>query len=152
MQEEQRLVERVPALERAQLKVPQAHHYALRERAPRQDQGHRKVALRLLRASGGFDRMVHSMRCNPPEAQALALNILIWCAGALRIHPTDGQCEQATCSLSFEWPCMQPAYMASVGSTLELCQALDRSFSADVAAAPALCCCCLEQPGWGCGA
>ena len=53
-----------------------------------------QVALRLLRASGGFARMIHSMRCTPPGAQVLALNMF---DGMVRrcladfsgIHPTD---------------------------------------------------------------
>ena len=34
-----------------------------------------QVALRLLRASAGFARMLHSMRCNPTAAQTMALDM-----------------------------------------------------------------------------
>ena len=42
-----------------------------------------QVGLRLLRACAGFCRMVHSMRCNPPCAQAAALKDLRWASAAM---------------------------------------------------------------------
>ena len=52
-----------------------------------------QVGLRLLRACAGFSRMVHSMRCNPPCAQATALatfdGLVQRCFGDLTWHPPE---------------------------------------------------------------
>lgn len=95
--------------------------------------------------------MVHSMRCNPPGAHELALNMFDGmvrrCFGDFSgIHPTDLQWAQATRGLRFGGLGLRStsshaaaAYIASVGSSLEACAAIDATFSVTAAkAAPPL--------------
>ena len=108
-----------------------------------------QVALRLLRACGGFTRMVHSMRCTPPTAHRLALNMFDGmvrrCFGDFSgIHPSDGQWDQATRGLNFAGLGLRAtslhaagAYIASVGASLEACVDIDSAFSATAVKAAA---------------
>ena len=100
-----------------------------------------QVGLRLLRACAGFCRMVHSMRCNPPAAQAAALahfdGLVRRCLGGLTgIHVTAEQWLQASRGLAHAGLGLRScsahapaAYLASVGASLEHCSDLDPNFS-----------------------
>ena len=102
-----------------------------------------QVGLRLLRACGGYARLVHSMRCNPPQSQGLALDMFDGmvrrCFGDLTgIHPTTQQWSQAARGLSHAGLGLRScekhasaAFLASVGSSLSACAELDTNFSAD---------------------
>jgi hypothetical protein len=102
-----------------------------------------QVGLRLLRACGGYARLVHSMRCNPPQSQGLALDMFDGmfrrCFGDLTgIHPTMQQWSQAARGLSHAGLGLRScekhasaAFLASVGSSLSACAELDTNFSAD---------------------
>ena len=108
-----------------------------------------QVALHLLRACGGFTRMVHSMRCTPPTAHRLALNMfdgmVRGCFGDFSgIHPSDSQWDQATRGLNFAGLGLRAtslhaagAYIASVGASLEACVDIDSAFSATAVKAAA---------------
>ena len=102
-----------------------------------------QVALRLLRACASYVRMVHSMRCNPPQAQCSALQsfdgMVRRCfAGFTGIHPTASQWRQAELGFAQAGLGLRStaahapaAYLASLGSCLSACAELDPSFSTD---------------------
>ena len=102
-----------------------------------------QVGLRLLRACGGFSRMVHSMRCNPPHSQSIALDMFDGmtrrCFGDLTgVHPTTAQWQQAARGLAHGGLGLRScehhasaAFLASVGGSLAACAELDPAFSAD---------------------
>ena len=101
-----------------------------------------QVGLRLLRACAGFARVVHSMRCNPPCAQAAALATFDGhvqrCFGDLTgLHLTAGQWRQAArgvgqagLGLRASLVHAPAAYLASLGASLADCADIDRAFSA----------------------
>ncbi|CAE7610039.1 unnamed protein product [Symbiodinium natans] len=110
-----------------------------------------QVGLRLLRACAGFSRMVHSMRCNPPEAQADALatfdGLVQRCFGDLTgIHLTDDQWRQASRGVAQAGlglrSCLAhapAAYLASLGASMAACADIDHTFSGPrVQASPAV--------------
>ncbi|CAE7834746.1 unnamed protein product, partial [Symbiodinium necroappetens] len=110
-----------------------------------------QVGLRLLRACAGFSRMVHSMRCNPPCAQATALatfdGLVQRCFGDLTgIHLNAAQWPQAARGVAQAGlglrSCLThapAAYLASLGSSLAACADIDCAFSvAAVRASPSV--------------
>ena len=67
-----------------------------------------KLRLRLLRTCAGLARLVHSMRCNPPVAQSIALSMFDGMARRsfndfTGLHPTALQWQQASGSLLQGW-------------------------------------------------
>lgn len=100
-----------------------------------------QVALRLLRACGGFTRMVHSMRCTPPRAHAAALatfdQMVRTCFGGFTgLHleaPAWGQAGRsfahAGLALRSSVEHASAAFLASLGSSLASCSELDGAFS-----------------------
>ena len=101
-----------------------------------------QVAMRLLRACAGYARVVHSMRCNPPLYQHMALQafdtmVRSCFAGFTGIHPTAEQWRQAELGLAQAGLGLRSAavhapaaYLASLGTSLPACAELDRSFTA----------------------
>ena len=102
-----------------------------------------QVALRLLRSCAGFARLLHSMRCNPPSPQTLALDMFDGmvrrCFGDFTgLHLTASQWKQASLgfahaglglrSTSHHAPA---AYLASWAGTLRSASDIDASFSVE---------------------
>jgi hypothetical protein len=110
-----------------------------------------QVALRLLRASAGFARLVHTMRCCPPAGHSQALGkfdqLVQTCFSTFSgLHLEPGQWEQATRGLSHAGLGLRStrqhaagAYLSSVGGCVDLCGDLDSGYwvdhSGDIAAA-----------------
>ena len=110
-----------------------------------------QVALRLLRASAGYARLVHTMRCCPPAGHATALatfdGLVQESFSSLSgLHLEPAQWEQATrgfaqagLGLRSSRAHAPAAYLASVGASSRQCQELDPGYwvdhSGDVAAA-----------------
>ena len=102
-----------------------------------------QVGLRLLRTCGSFSRMVHSMRCNPPHSQSIALDMFDSmtrrCFGGLTgVHSTATQWQQAARGLAHGGLGLRScehhasaAFSASVGGSLAACAKLDPAFSAN---------------------
>ncbi|CAE7316738.1 unnamed protein product [Symbiodinium sp. CCMP2592] len=99
-----------------------------------------QVGLRLLRACAGHCRLVHSMRCAPPQAQADAFQefdrLVQACFASLTgLHLDAAQWEQAGLnfaqaglglrSTALDAPA---AYLASVGGSAQLCSRVDAEF------------------------
>lgn len=99
-----------------------------------------QVALRLLRSCAGFARLLHSMRCNPPSPQTMALDMFDGmvrrCFGDFTgLHLTASQWKQASLgfahaglglrSTSHHAPA---AYLASWAGTLHSASDIDASF------------------------
>eukprot|EP00435_Cladocopium_sp_Y103_P070389 s101_g35.t1 len=106
-----------------------------------------QVALRLLRASAGFARMLHSIRCNTPAPQTLALDMF---DGMVRrrfgdftgLHPSTLQWKQISLGLAHGGLGLRStlthdpaAFLASLSSTLASASELDAGFSIDEAKA-----------------
>ena len=104
-----------------------------------------QVGLRLLRASAGFARMLHSMRCNPPTPQMAGLQMF---DGMVRrsfgdftgLHPTSSQWQQAALGLAHGGLGLRStadhapaAFLASWASTLPSAGELDVTFQVDEA-------------------
>ena len=99
-----------------------------------------QVALRLLRASAGHSRLLHSMRCNPPLAQQAALehfdSLVRDCFSSFTgLHLVQIQWEQVTRGLAQAGLSLRStssdasaAYLASVGGCAPQCQQMDTSF------------------------
>lgn len=102
-----------------------------------------QVGLRLLRSCAGFAKLVHSMRCNPPDAQQAALRMF---DGMVRrsfgdltgLHPTGMQWQQASLGLGHAGLGLRStakhasaAYLASLGEASTAAQDLDTAFSAE---------------------
>ena len=100
-----------------------------------------QVGLRLLRACAGHCRLVHSMRCAPPEFQMEGFRefdqLVRSCFSSLTgLHLDAGQWEQAGLgfalgglglrSTALDAPA---AYLASVGGCMDLCSQVDGHFS-----------------------
>ena len=110
-----------------------------------------QVALRLLRASAGYARLVHTMRCCPPAGHAAALQAFdalvqdsFSSLSGLHLEPEQWQqatrgFAQAGLGLRSTQAHAPAAYLASVGSCSQQCQELDAGYwvdhSGDVAAA-----------------
>ena len=110
-----------------------------------------QVALRLLRASAGYARLVHTMRCCPPAGHAAALEVFddlvlqsFSSLSGLHLEPEQWQqagrgLAQAGLGLRSTRTHAPAAYLASVGSSSPQCQELDPNYwidhSGDVAAA-----------------
>ena len=110
-----------------------------------------QVALRLLRASAGYARLVHTMRCCPPAGHAAALQAFdelvqesFSALSGLHLEPEQWQqaargFAQAGLGLRSTQAHAPAAYLASVGSSSQHCQELDAGYwvghSGDVAAA-----------------
>ena len=110
-----------------------------------------QVALRLLRASAGFARLVHTMRCCPPAGHSQALGkfdqLVQTCFSTFSgLHLEPSQWEQATRGLSHAGLGLRStrqhaagAYLSSVGGCVDLCGDLDSGYwvdhSGDIAAA-----------------
>lgn len=110
-----------------------------------------QVALRLLRASAGFARLVHTMRCCPPAGDSHALDkfdqLVQTCFSTFSgLHLEPGQWGQAARGLSHAGLALRSArqhaagaYLSSVGGCADLCGDLDRGYwldhSGDIAAA-----------------
>ena len=110
-----------------------------------------QVALRLLRASAGYARLVHAMRCCPPAGHAAALEVFddlvlqsFSSLSGLHLEPEQWQqagrgLAQAGLGLRSTRTHAPAAYLASVGSSSQQCQELDPNYwidhSGDVAAA-----------------
>ena len=110
-----------------------------------------QVALRLLRASAGFGRLMHTMRCCPPAGHAAALDtfdhLVQECFSSFTgLHLEPAQWQQATRGLGHAGLGLRltrehapAAYLASVGACVLQCSELDGGpwldQSADVAAA-----------------
>ena len=110
-----------------------------------------QVALRLLRASAGFARLVHTMRCCPPAGHSQALGkfdqLVQTCFSTFSgLHLEPSQWEQATRGLSHAGLGLRStrqhgagAYLSSVGGCVALCGDLDSGYwvdhSGDIAAA-----------------
>ena len=104
-----------------------------------------QVALCLLRACAGHTRLLHSMRCNPPQPQQAALqhfdDLVRTCFSSFTgLHLEQAQWLQATRGLSqaglglrFTSLDAAAAYLASVGGSAARCSAVD----ADVGVASA---------------
>ena len=104
-----------------------------------------QVGLRLLKSCAGYCRMQHSMRCNPPTAQATALDMFDGmvrrCFSELTgIDPSEAQWQQASRGLAQAGLGLRStashaaaAFLASLGSSLEGCCQLDPAFSPDIA-------------------
>ena len=110
-----------------------------------------QVALRLLRASAGFGRLMHTMRCCPPAGHAVALDtfdhLVQECFSSFTgLYLEPAQWQQATRGLGHAGLGLRltrehapAAYLASVGACVLQCSELDGGYwldqSADVAAA-----------------
>ena len=96
-----------------------------------------QVALRLLRACAGHTRLLHSMRCNPPQPQQAALehfdDLVRTCFSSFTgLHLEQTQWLQATRGLSQAGLGLRStsldaaaAYLASVGGSAARCSAVD---------------------------
>ena len=100
-----------------------------------------QVALRLLRASAGFARMLHSMRCSPTAAQTVALDMfdgMVKCSFSdfTGLQLTALQWKQAALGLAHGDLDLRStsdhaaaAFLTSWASTLDAARELDASFS-----------------------
>jgi hypothetical protein len=100
-----------------------------------------QVALRLLRASAGFARMLHSMRCNPTAAQTMALDMfdgMVKCSFSdfTGLQLTALQWKQAALGLAHGDLGLRStsdhaaaAFLTSWASTLDAARELAASFS-----------------------
>ena len=99
-----------------------------------------QVALRLLHASAGHSRLLHSMRCNPPLAQQAALehfdSLVRDCFSSFTgLHLVQTQWEQVTRGLAQAGLSLRStssdapaANLASVGGCAPQCQQMDTRF------------------------
>ena len=99
-----------------------------------------QVALRLLRACAGHTRLLHSMRCNPPQPQQAALEhfdgLVRACFSSFTgLHLEQAQWLQATRGLSQAGLSIRStsldaaaAYLASVGGSAARCLTLDAQY------------------------
>ena len=107
-----------------------------------------QVALRLLRACGGFARLLHTTRCCPPSGQKSALvqfdTLVQRCFSSFTgIHCSVQQWAQATRGLPLAGLGLRStsthspaAYLVSVGACLQQCCDLDPTYPADLTASP----------------
>ncbi|CAK9072146.1 132 kDa protein [Durusdinium trenchii] len=110
--------------------------------------GLQPVALRLLRACGGFARLLHTTRCCPPSGQKSALvqfdTLVQRCFSSFTgIHCSVQQWAQATRGLPLAGLGLRStsthspaAYLVSVGACLQQCCDLDPTYPADLTASP----------------
>ena len=101
-----------------------------------------QVGLRLLRACAGHCRLVHSMRCSPPQPQQLAFQefdrLVQACFTSLTgLHLDHSRWEQARRSISQAGLGLRStqadapaAYLASIGGCAEQCEKMDCRFPA----------------------
>ena len=105
-----------------------------------------QVALRLLRASAGFGRLMHTMRCCPPAGHAAALDtfdhLVQECfssfTGFTVLHLEPAQWQQATRGLGHAGLGLRltrehvpAAYLVSVGACVLQCSELDGGYWLD---------------------